>query len=86
MTPLDLVGRADAVRELISAWDRVPRETTHGGPQTVVITGEAGVGKSRLISAAVDTIREHDASVTVLSASARVHSPAPYDRLARQGS
>jgi DNA-binding CsgD family transcriptional regulator len=82
VTPLDLVGRADAVRELISAWDRVPRETTHGGPQTVVITGEAGVGKSRLISAAVDAIRERDASVTVLSASARVHSPAPYDWLA----
>jgi DNA-binding NarL/FixJ family response regulator len=49
----------------------------------VVVTGEAGVGKTRLISAAIDMINESGRPpATVLSAAARIHSPAPYDWLA----
>jgi len=48
--------------------------------RTVVITGAAGVGKSRLVAAALETFEP--APTTVLTGAARLHSPAPYDWLA----
>jgi DNA-binding CsgD family transcriptional regulator len=47
---------------------------------TVVITGDAGVGKSRLIGAALAALTPRP--TVVLSGTARVHTPAPYDWLA----
>jgi DNA-binding CsgD family transcriptional regulator len=46
----------------------------------VVITGAAGLGKSLLVAAALDSFAPRPA--TVLVGRARVHSPAPYDWLA----
>ncbi len=85
MTPLELVGRAEALDELARCWERVPAAAAGalGSPQTVLITGAAGVGKTRLTSAAVESITGVAAMpVTVLRASARIHTPAPYDWLA----
>jgi DNA-binding CsgD family transcriptional regulator len=48
--------------------------------RTVVITGAAGIGKSLLVTAAIEAFRPVPA--VVLSGTARVHSPAPYDWLA----
>ena len=80
-----LVGRAAELAELVQAWSAVtgdPAATAHG-PVTAVITGEAGTGKSLLVATA---LREHAAAdpppTIVLSGSARLHSPAPYDWLA----
>ncbi|MEE6261118.1 LuxR C-terminal-related transcriptional regulator [Plantactinospora sonchi] len=47
---------------------------------TVVVTGDAGVGKSLLIAAALDGLAPRPA--TILTGAARLHSPAPYDWLA----
>jgi DNA-binding NarL/FixJ family response regulator len=55
-----------------------PRRTRVAG--TVVVTGAAGVGKSLLISAALDRLSPRPA--TILTGAARLHSPAPYDWLA----
>lgn len=76
--PVSMVGRAGELTEFAAAWATV----TGGRPQagSVVVTGAAGVGKSRLIAAAVDGLTPRPASI--LSGTARVHSPAPYDWLA----
>jgi DNA-binding CsgD family transcriptional regulator/predicted ATPase len=70
-----MVGRSAQLGELISAW-----ATHEARPRTVVVTGDAGVGKSTLVSAALDAFAP--APRVVLSGTARVHSPAPYDWLA----
>jgi DNA-binding CsgD family transcriptional regulator len=70
--PMPLVGRAAALDELRSAW--APR----AGFRPVVVTGDAGTGKSALVRAALDAI----GPPLVLAGAARVHSPAPYDWLA----
>jgi DNA-binding CsgD family transcriptional regulator len=77
VTRLDLVGRAAELNELAHAWSRVTATSTAGA---AVITGAAGIGKTRLINAAVASFRPRPARV--LAGSARVHSPAPYDWLA----
>jgi DNA-binding CsgD family transcriptional regulator len=70
-----MVGRSAQLGELISAW-----AAPAARPRTVVVTGAAGVGKSTLVSAALDVFTP--APRVVLSGTARVHSPAPYDWLA----
>jgi DNA-binding CsgD family transcriptional regulator len=79
MRPGAMVGRDDQLRELVRAWS--PFVTA--GPaatRTVVITGAAGLGKSLLVAAAVEAFDPPPR--VVLSGTARVHSPAPYDWLA----
>ncbi|MFB9234933.1 LuxR C-terminal-related transcriptional regulator [Plantactinospora siamensis] len=84
MMPVSMVGRAGELGEFTRAWTGVV--TGHGppagvaAPRTVVLTGEAGVGKSRLVAAALDALAPRPP--LVLSGTARVHSPAPYDWLA----
>lgn len=76
MTSLSLVGHSDDLGELACTWsERDPARS-----RTVVITGAAGVGKSRLVAAALETFVPPPA--TVLTGAARLHSPAPYDWLA----
>jgi DNA-binding NarL/FixJ family response regulator len=79
MMPVSMVGRAGELAELDEAWAAV---TARGRslPQTVVITGAAGMGKSQLVAAALDRFMPRPR--TVLTGAARVHSPAPYDWLA----
>ncbi|MGW4944113.1 LuxR C-terminal-related transcriptional regulator [Actinoplanes sp. NPDC004185] len=70
-----MVGRTDALDELRRAWERVGA-TRRCVP--AVITGLPGTGKSTLVSAALQLTTPQ----VVLSGSARLHSPAPYDWLA----
>jgi DNA-binding CsgD family transcriptional regulator len=74
MRPLTIVGRSAQLGELASAWSSPDR------PRTMVITGAAGVGKSALVAAALDAFEPPPR--VVLSGTARVHTPAPYDWLA----
>jgi DNA-binding NarL/FixJ family response regulator len=71
-----MVGHSDDLGELARAWCR--RDAPRG--RTAVITGAAGVGKSRLVAAALDAF--DPAPSTILTGTARLHSPAPYDWLA----
>jgi len=48
-----LVGRADEVAALRAAYDRV---VAAGRPEHVVVVGEAGIGKSRLVTAFVEEV------------------------------
>jgi DNA-binding NarL/FixJ family response regulator len=70
-----MVGRTGALDELRGAWERV-----EGRRRCVpaVVTGLPGTGKSTLIDAALQVTTPQ----VVLSGSARLHSPAPYDWLA----
>lgn len=70
-----MVGRADALDELRRAW-----ESVCAGRRCVpaVVTGLPGTGKSTLVAAALQVT----APQVVLSGSARLHTPAPYDWLA----
>jgi DNA-binding CsgD family transcriptional regulator len=74
MRPLTMVGRSVQMGELVSAWSSPDR------PRTMVVTGGAGVGKSALVAAALDAFDPPPR--VVLSGTARVHTPAPYDWLA----
>jgi DNA-binding CsgD family transcriptional regulator len=78
MMPVAMVGRAAELAELRDAWCRVTAGTA--GVRTVVITGDAGMGKSLLVASALEAASPRPA--TVLAGRARVHSPAPYDWLA----
>ena len=71
-----MVGHSDDVGELATAW--CAGDTSRG--RTAVITGAAGVGKSRLVTAALEAF--DPAPSTILAGTARLHSPAPYDWLA----
>jgi DNA-binding CsgD family transcriptional regulator len=79
MMPVSMVGRAGELDELDRAWAAVTA-AARPLPQTVVITGPAGIGKSVLVAAALDRFAPRPG--TVLTGAARVHSPAPYDWLA----
>ncbi|SCL58537.1 AAA ATPase domain-containing protein [Micromonospora citrea] len=79
MMPVSMVGRAGELAELDRAWSTVAC-SRRSAPAVAVITGEAGVGKSLLVAAALDAFAPRPA--VVLSGAARVHSPAPYDWLA----
>jgi len=74
MRPATMVGRSTQLGELAAAWESPDR------PRTMVITGAAGVGKSTLVAAALDAFAPPP--LVVLSGTARVHTPAPYDWLA----
>jgi DNA-binding CsgD family transcriptional regulator len=79
VNPVPMVGRADELREIVGQWERVtsPDLSATG---VVVLTGRPGVGKSRLVTAAVEALDPRPA--TVITGTARLHSPAPYDWLA----
>ncbi len=79
MMPVSMVGRVDELGELVRAWSLVAAGRT-ATAQTAVLTGGAGVGKSMLVAAALDAFAPSPR--TVLSGTARVHAPAPYDWLA----
>ncbi|MEV4462432.1 LuxR family transcriptional regulator [Micromonospora echinofusca] len=79
MMPVSMVGRAGELAELDRAWSTVV-DSRRPAPAVAVLTGEAGVGKSLLVAAALDAFAPRPA--VVLSGAARVHSPAPYDWLA----
>ncbi|MER7888833.1 AAA family ATPase [Micromonospora sp. NPDC094482] len=79
MMPVSMVGRAGELAELDRAWSILTADR-RPAPTVAVITGEAGVGKSLLVAAALDGFAPRPA--VVLSGTARVHSPAPYDWLA----
>ncbi|BCJ71974.1 hypothetical protein CS0771_15180 [Catellatospora sp. IY07-71] len=77
MTAVSMVGREAERQELLLRWSG-PR--SGGRPDVVLITGAAGIGKSRLAASAVAAFSP--APAVVLSGAARLHSPAPYDWLA----
>src|SRR5690348_309801 len=70
-----LIGRAEELDAINSAWTGANTNTT-----TVLITGEAGSGKSRLVAEAIERMNPQPA--VVLAGAARTHGPAPYDWLA----
>jgi DNA-binding NarL/FixJ family response regulator len=77
MMPVSMVGRTAELDELARAWSE-RAEHRPAGP--VVVTGDAGMGKSLLVATAVAGF--HPRPSAVLSGTARVHAPAPYDWLA----
>ncbi|MEU4219665.1 LuxR C-terminal-related transcriptional regulator [Actinoplanes sp. NPDC026623] len=70
-----MVGRTGALDELRGAWERVEARRRC---VPAVVTGLPGTGKSTLVAAALQVTTPQ----VVLSGSARLHSPAPYDWLA----
>jgi DNA-binding CsgD family transcriptional regulator len=75
MEPLAMVGRADELGELTRAWRLV--RAGRARPLVAVLTGPAGIGKSRLVQAALP-----DDTDNIHFGAARLYSPAPYDWLA----
>ncbi|MDQ1647931.1 MAG: hypothetical protein QOJ50_4115 [Cryptosporangiaceae bacterium] len=78
MAALPLCGRADELATMALSWENVVADGS--GPQVVVLTGEGGSGKSRLVAEAAAALRP--APAVVLAGRARAHSPAPYDWIA----
>lgn len=78
MSTLPLVGRDEDLAAVGTAWRRLVAEPDRA--RIVVLTGESGAGKSRLVAEAVDALapRPH----RILHGQARTHSPAPYDWMA----
>jgi DNA-binding CsgD family transcriptional regulator len=79
VVPVSMVGRAGELDELVRAWRRLAARPS-GRPRTALVTAGAGLGKSLLARAALDAFRPRPRSL--LTGTARVHSPAPYDWLA----
>ncbi len=77
------MGHQEDLGELVHAWSRTSSRPSGGGrprPIAAVVTGPAGIGKSRLVSTALEAL--DPAPAMVLTGAARVHSPSPYDWLA----
>jgi hypothetical protein len=70
MMPVAMVGRAEELREVGRSWERVTR-TDRSGVHTVVVTGPAGIGKSLLVWAALDSLTPRPYNVLRGSAPAR---------------
>ncbi|HEY2795187.1 MAG TPA: ATP-binding protein, partial [Micromonosporaceae bacterium] len=77
MESIPMLGRGGELAELRRAWERI-RSGPSPGPIVATVTGPSGIGKSRLVAAAIAEMP--GASVHV--GAARLHSPAPYDWLA----
>lgn len=56
-----LVGRADELARLVQAWDDAAR----GMPSCVLVTGESGIGKTRLVDELVAEVRSTGAAAVV---------------------
>jgi class 3 adenylate cyclase/predicted ATPase len=56
LTPLPLVGRTAELALLLDRW----QHATQGLGQVVVLSGEAGIGKSRLVAALEEHVRQED--------------------------
>ena len=76
---LPLVGRSAELDELLQAWEQVKA----GRGQSVQITGEPGIGKSRLALELIDKIGLSDDAIVVLQASAQ-HQNAPLHPIIRR--
>ena len=74
-----LVGRGAEIDELLLAWEQVKA----GRGQSVEITGEPGIGKSRLALELIDKIGLSDDCIVVLQASAQ-HQNAPLHPIIRR--
>jgi class 3 adenylate cyclase len=74
-----LVGRRTEIDELLQAWERVKAGRGH----SVEITGEPGIGKSRLALELIDKIGLRGDSIVVLQASAQ-HQNAPLHPIIRR--
>lgn len=72
MTALPMAGRGEELAAILGAWKQVGDQS-----QIVVLTGEAGVGKSRLVAEALAALRPRP--TRVLAGQARSHAPSPYD-------
>ena len=82
LTPL--VGRDDELELLLRRW----RQAKDGEGQVVLISGEPGIGKSRLIAALEERVAAGGASQTqvlLLAASPRQRPPADHRALAERG-
>ncbi|MGH3749559.1 MAG: LuxR C-terminal-related transcriptional regulator [Micromonosporaceae bacterium] len=76
-----MIGRDAELAELVQAWSRLTlRPADSAASRAAVITGDAGLGKSTLVSRAVAEFAPRPSGV--LYGAARMHSPAPYDWLA----
>ena len=63
---LPFVGRAQEYQQLIDAY----RQNTHGQPQVVILSGDAGVGKTRLSEAFLNWVTVSQTEVDILKGQA----------------
>jgi class 3 adenylate cyclase len=68
-----LIGRQTELRTLRQAWDRAKS----GNSQTVLLIGEAGIGKSRLVQELVENIPD-DAATRLIFQCSPLHSDNPF--------
>lgn len=71
LTPL--VGRREEIRQLIGAWE----QAAEGRFPRIVIQGEPGIGKSRLLAALTDAVAQRGGRVCALRCDAD-HTQTPY--------
>ncbi len=69
---IGFVGRADPVQQLLDAWDA----SRHGGAPVVIVSGEPGAGKTRLVAEAAHRI--HDGGGVVLYGRCDPHGAAAH--------
>lgn len=73
MPETPLIGREDTLPRIIAAWERLV--SGRAGPVAVTVTGEAGIGKTRLLREAVAAI----GPARLLAGTARADGAAPHD-------
>jgi len=79
--PWPIVGRDSELEEIAGAWSRVEA----GGRETVLVAGEPGAGKSRLVAEAAATLRGADGLVLYGSGDGAAETPyAPFAAALRE--
>ncbi|GAA3256096.1 helix-turn-helix transcriptional regulator [Dactylosporangium siamense] len=80
MPATPFIGRAEELAEITGAWTAQTGAASGNGPRVVLVTGEAGSGKSRLVAEVLE--RLDPPPPVVLAGAARTLGAAPHDWLA----
>ena len=75
----DMVGRADQLQQLKSLWTGALK----GESKAVLISGEAGIGKSRMVQSLFESLHEHDYHRIIYQCSP-YHTDSPFYPAAQQ--
>ncbi|GAB3874637.1 ATP-binding protein [Dactylosporangium cerinum] len=80
MPATPFIGRAEELAEITGAWTAQTGAASGNGPRVVLVTGEAGSGKSRLVAEVLERLDPQPP--VVLAGAARTLGAAPHDWLA----
>lgn len=73
-SPLEIIGRQEEMKKLNELWEH----TKEGKGSTILVSGEAGIGKTTLVKSFVERKREKQSLIFLSSTCLHYEHPRPY--------